>query len=338
MAIFFHWTFWNVVLGTLVFGQADRGKSIRERLRSKEIVFVRNHRSRSANVINFDNRNTTTPTNTFNEQSTKNSSSSSSRVPLLIKKQIEHILSTNQSPKPLTVEQFKQSYIRTFGFLFNPKAFGSENLTDFLKSVDDLVRLRPVNDDTSGNVTALGEDQTYIELVQNVTGHKFNLNVLNFNNLVPNDVNNNNNVLVEPLYGEITEQTRVKTRPVTVYDFNEGQFVEHTLNLIAIDKQIYVHWSQVARLFNLTEPVFKLIINQTGDMFVRKFKHNANNEILFDLIENRLKIATSGHRDERDEDAIVLVYYDRLFKCCDFIFRDENSKSLKQLIVKFWSE
>lgn len=319
----------------------------RELNRCKEINFVKSMRSRSAmnsHIMIQPTASAVTTTNLHHHvrSHTRSPSPKSkpigigqnkcfpSEVPSLIKKQIELILLDSNRNNSQTLKDFTQSYIKKFGFLFSPRAFGYDTLLDFLRNQDfiDVVE---------------NENEICVRLKNepnnNLDNFTLNLNILKSS---PNSILPNRKMFDDDrgaADAEITQISCIRTKLVRVSELDNGTFVEYNLNLISIDNQIFVYWTQVAALFGLKEVAFKSFIgnvsngfydNQIKKNFVRKFKMSENNKVLFDLIERKLNI--------KETFELVLIFYDRLFSCCEFVFTEENCKRVKDLILKFYEK
>jgi hypothetical protein len=149
--------------------------------------------------------------------------------------------------------------------------------------------------------------------------------------------NNNNNESIDTL--------KIKTKPIRLLEPYNSKLV--TFNLLSINGEVLVHWSQVAAYFSLNPIAFKHIFdrhmkessifeidnnnnnNNNVHVLFKSFSNNQQNAELFEYLIEELEIPLDDY-DEKNE--TFLVYYARLTQCTDYIFLPYAANKYKMAI------
>jgi len=145
-------------------------------------------------------------------------------------------------------------------------------------------------------------------------------------------------------YQEILDSTEIKTKKTSIKHVekssqNKDLELVYDFNLISIrdgtTRQIYIHWLQVANLFEMNPSAFKrnYLRNMKTPLnqCVSKYKMNENNKVLFDFLEAKLNV---NLKDYDDVEETTLFLKDSLNEVCDYVFNKNNSQILKEIIKK----
>lgn len=124
----------------------------------------------------------------------------------------------------------------------------------------------------------------------------------------------------------------IKTKQVIFFDSINS--TKYNLNLVSIDGEVYVHWSEIFRLFacGLKANLFKdilLNIRKEQNDFITTFEWNESNHMLFEVIELNFNIDLDK-LDETKE--LIMIKYKELYVCVDAIFGTEKANQIKNLL------
>lgn len=162
----------------------------------------------------------------------------------------------------------------------------------------------------------------------------------NNNNNSRVDENNNNTSLNKSTQSKNEEDSlqsrQLKTKVVVYFDPDKKKI--YRLNLIDVNKVIYVHWTQVAILFGLSKNVFKEILklrikehdSSLDDLYVKIFILSDQNNELFDTIQNDFNIDLESI--DETEELFMLKFY-QLYIIASDMLDEEYSKSLETFIT-----
>jgi hypothetical protein len=128
------------------------------------------------------------------------------------------------------------------------------------------------------------------------------------------------------------EKNAIKTKQVIFFDSINS--IKYNLNLVSIDGEVYVHWSEVFLLFNsgMKENVFKeilLVLRKKLHDFVTIFEWNESNHTLFDLMRLDFKIDLEKFNESEE---VLMIKYKELYVCADTIFDTEKANQTKNFL------
>ncbi len=244
-----------------------------------------------------------------------NSSFPIKNVPTFVKRQIEAVLFGAKDTKfKLRASEFTKRFVEAYSIMLNHRAFGFQSLVELLDSLSDLVYVELTNTFTNSQNEG---DHYEVGLVLNEYPFRKYGNVADISE-------------------DLTKEGKIRSKRLVFFGVNGGdELDQRVVHLFDADDRIYIHWTQVAKLFGLKLVPFLAILK--GETTCKKsFKLNENNGVLFDLVEKKLGIDLN---ETNESDEIHFVVYDRLRALSDFIMEENTSwsRKIRVLITKLWT-
>lgn len=111
--------------------------------------------------------------------------------------------------------------------------------------------------------------------------------------------------------------------------------IKYRLNLVQINTQIYVHWTEVAHIFGCSQYTFKSTLltlstkpKSRHDIY-ENFKLASDTEDLFNIIENEFDIDLKSI-DETE--TLWMVKYKLLYSCAEIFLSKDHSERMKNFL------
>jgi hypothetical protein len=263
------------------------------------------------------------------------------QVPEYIKNQIESIVSDAEGK--IKVSNLFKEYLRRYKRDLISDSFNFPSFKNLILSFGNLFSIEEIPNSYEYYICKCAPLENK------------NKNVVDENNnnqsSCPISTNKNDNTDTEKCeftevneYQEILDSTEIKTKKTSIKHVeksNQNQDLEivYNFNLISIRDgttgKIYIHWLQVANLFEINPSAFKRNylrnMKRPLNQCVSKYKMNENNKVLFDFLEAKLNV---NLKDYDDEGETTLFLKDSLNEVCDYVFNKNNSQILKEIIKK----
>ena len=263
-------------------------------------------------------------------------------VPDYIRDQIEAIVNDAPDNKIKASDLFKE-YVRRYKKLIISDAYSFPSFKDLVLSFGNLFSIEQLPDSYEYYVCK------YVPPKDNVTPK----NAIDENNntqqtspivSIKLDVSADSDFAEINKYEEVKDSTEIQTKKISINHIEKtNQTKDHKIaydfNLISVrdgeKKKIFIHWLQVANLFEIKSSAFKrnylIDLKYPLSKCISKYKMNESNKVLFDFVEKRLNV---NLKDYDDIEETTFFLKDSLNEACDYIFNKNNCQTLKELIKK----
>ncbi len=135
------------------------------------------------------------------------------------------------------------------------------------------------------------------------------------------------------ILNQSSTRDRFKVKEIIYLDPNTS--VKYYLKLIDIDGQIFVHWTEVASIFGISDQVFKVHLKtldssyKYSDQLFVKFAFNEKNEDIFDFVSNTVNVDlhTIG-----EIDTVWMLKYKQLYALAESCLSSVRAESVKDFL------